>query len=399
MDQSVFWNISVFDIPYMKALFGEFYYPDGTTIDFDSVMKLQKFFMQWFRKEREKELLTFPVLTASILENKDKKSFVDEPFVDFLSEEMENGLSFFIYMSDSADSLSSCCRLKNELAENDFSYSLGAGGVITGSSQVITINANRLFQTHKKESMPFVVKRVQKYLTAFKEVYRGYIEAELLPAYSSGIIDIDKQFVTIGINGLVEAAEFSGLTVSNNKEYIDFCSKFLGMIKKLNTKYKKETGNKVNTEIIPAENLGVKNAKWDKADGLVLNRDCYNSYFYLVEDNDSTILDKIVLHGDSITKYLDGGSALHANFEQLLSKEQFKEIFNICMKHGVPYWTFNVKMTCCNACSFIDASTRTKCKRCGSEDVDYASRVIGYLKRIKNYSLPRQIEAERRFYM
>ena len=398
--QSVFWNVSVFDEYYMKSMFGEFFYPDGTQVDFDSVMKLQKFFMEWFRLEREKELLTFPVLTASVLERKDRQGFMDESFVDYCAEEMAKGLSFFVYQSDSADSLSSCCRLRNELADNDFSYTLGAGGVVTGSCQVITMNVNKLFQRFGGfKELPNLVSRLHKYLTAFKSLYKVYIDAGLIPSYTSGVMDLDKQFVTIGVNGIVEAAEYLGLEISNNSEYKQFLSKFLGTIKDLNTQYRVTTGIKVNTECIPAENLGVKNVKWDKESGLKINRDCYNSYFYIVEDDNSTILDKMALHGKEVTDYLDGGSALHANFAHLLTKEQFYKLFKLAMKHGVPYWTFNVKMTCCSECGHIDVETYDCCPKCGSEDIYYATRVIGYLKPVSKFSSARQEEEGRRHYM
>lgn len=397
-NQSVFWNISVFDKYYMEAMFGDFFYPDGTQIDFDSVRELQKFFMEWFRKEREKSLLTFPVLTASCLEKEDKTGFRDEEFIDFLCEEMEKGLSFFIYESTSADSLSSCCRLKNEITENEFSYTLGAGGVMTGSVQVITLNANRLVQKYGMNELEPLINRMHKYLTAYREIYSHYIDLNMLPPYKAGFISLDKQFITIGVNGLVEAAEYLGYDISPNKYYMDFCAKFLGTIKALNTKYKQTTGIKVNTEMIPAENLGVKNAKWDRKAGLVTKRDCYNSYFYIVEDENTTLLDKFKMHGSEITDYLDGGSALHANLEHLMTKEQAKKLFYIAMQSGVPYWTFNVRMTCCNSCGHIDAETYTQCPKCGSKDIDYATRVIGYLKKITNFSEKRQEEAERRFY-
>lgn len=196
-DQSVFWNISVFDHPYMQEMFGNFYYPDGTQPDMNSLMELQKFFMEWFRKERHKELLTYPVLTASILTD-GKGGFVDPKFVDFCAEQMSKGHSFFVYMSDSVDSLASCCRLRNELADNTFSYTLGAGGVVTGSAQVITLNLNRLAELAIMSNDNFdavlreQIQNTHKYLIASKFVYKDYIKAGLLPAYTAGFMDIDK---------------------------------------------------------------------------------------------------------------------------------------------------------------------------------------------------------------
>ena len=403
-DQSVFWNISVFDRPYMQEMFGNFYYPDGTQPDMNSLMELQKFFMEWFRKERHKELLTYPVLTASILTD-GKGGFVDPKFVDFCAEQMSKGHSFFVYMSDSVDSLASCCRLRNELADNTFSYTLGAGGVVTGSAQVITLNLNRLaelaimFNNNFDELLREQIQYTHKYLIASKFVYKDYIKAGLLPAYSAGFMDIDKQFLTLGINGLVEAAENYGLKINNNTEYKQWVSHVLGIFKEENKKALQQYGCRFNTELVPAENLGVKNAKWDKEDGYWNgNRDCYNSYFYRVEDTDLTILDKIEMYAHDVTDSLDGGSALHLNLEQLPSYEQAKTLFKLCSKNGVPYWTINVLCTICNNCGTIDPVTRKVCKKCGSDNVDYGTRVIGYLKRITDFSDARQKEAAKRYY-
>lgn len=405
-DQSVFWNISVFDRPYMEEMFGNFFYPDGTKPDMDSVMNLQKFFMEWFRKERKKELLTFPVLTASLLTTKD--GFADPEFRDFLATQMSKGHSFFVYMSDHADSLASCCRLRNELADNTFSYSLGAGGVVTGSAQVITMNMNRFVQKyamiHGEEYADFdnllriEIDTIHKYLMAAKEVYKDYIKAGMLPAYTAGFMDIDKQFLTVGVNGVAEAAEFLGIKVSNNDIYKEWLSHILGIFKEENKKALKEYGCRFNTEFVPGENLGVKNAKWDKEAGLKVPRDCYNSYFYLVEDPDCTILDKFELYSRDVCDNLDGGSALHLNLEQLPDYKQAVKLFELARKNGTPYWTFNVLCTICNDCGTIDPVTRKACKVCGSKDVDYGTRVIGYLKRITNFSEARQKEASKRFY-
>lgn len=401
-DQSVFWNISVFDHPYMEEMFGSFFYPDGTQTDYNSLMTLQKYFLEWFRLERKKELLTFPVVTASFLTN--KVGFVDEQFRDYCAEQMSKGHSFFVYMSDSVDSLASCCRLRNELADNTFSYSLGAGGVVTGSAQVITLNVNRIIQDAHKLGTPWrqhlygQIEQTQKYLMATKAVYKEYIDAGLLPAYTAGFMDLDKQFLTLGVNGLTEAAEFLGYTVGNNKPYKEWVAETLSLFKAANKKALKQQGIRFNTELVPAENLGVKNAKWDKQDGYMVNRDCYNSYFYLVEDPDTDMLDKVQMYGKDITDSLDGGSALHLNLEQLPSYEQAKTLFKLCSKNGVPYWTTNVLCTICNKCGTIDPVTRKACKKCGSEDVDYGTRVIGYLKRISNFSEERQKEAMKRYY-
>lgn len=391
-NQSVFWNISVLDRFYFEQLFGGFKFPDGTQPVYEgSFRKLQMFFMEWFRQERERALLTYPVLTASLLVDAEGKP-KDKHFAWACAEEMSKGLSFFVYESDSVDSLSSCCRLRNEFTDNTFSYTLGAGGVSTGSVQVITVNMNRYVQT-REEPFSTLIDRVHMYLLAHRAVIEDYIEGGLLPAYSTGFISLDKQFCTIGINGMLEASEF----VKGKADTV-FFSNYLKDIYKSNKEWKEDTGVKFNTEFVPAENLGVKNAKWDKEDGLKVPRACYNSYFFPVEDDSYNIIDKLRLHGKENTKWLDGGSACHLNMEQLMSKEQAYDLICIAGKLGVNYWTFNVLMTLCNDCGFINVNTENHCTKCGSKDIDYATRVIGYLKRISSFSTERQKEAGLRIY-
>lgn len=396
-DQSVFWNISVFDHDYLQEMFGSFYYPDGSKVSIDSVYKLQLFFLDWFRQEREKELLTFPVVTAALLTD-GKGGFKDNTFMEVLAEEQAQGLSFFVYMSDKVDSLASCCRLRNELADNTFSYTLGAGGVVTGSARVISLNINRICQCGVR--LDEVVDRVHKYLLAHREVLKGYIDAGLLPAYTQGFMDIDKQFLTLGVNGVLEYFEYlrDKKGAVTDKEYPDYLQSLLSFFTMSNKAALSEYGVRFNTEFVPAENLGVKNAKWDKEAGLYVPRDCYNSYFYPVEDTKVNVLDKLKLYSKDIVQYLDGGSALHLNLEQLLSKEQFVHLYKLCSKYGVQYWTTNVLCTICNDCGYINTDTENHCVKCGSTDVDYGTRVIGYLKRISNFSEARQKEAGKRFY-
>lgn len=392
-NQSVFWNISVLDRHYFEHLFGTFHFPDGSQVQYDgSFRALQYLFMEWFRKEREKELLTYPVLTASMLID-DEGTPVDTEFAEMCAEEMAKGLSFFVYESKSVDSLASCCRLRNELSDNTFSYTLGAGGVSTGSVQVITLNMNRLVQ-QKKDTVSDVVSRVHKYLLATRAVIVDYMDSGLLPAYTAGFINIDKQFLTVGINGMLEASEFL-----HGKPDIEFYKDTLKTIYLLNKEDGQKYKVKYNTEFVPAENLGVKNAKWDKEDGLVVPRDCYNSYFFPVESSEYSIIDKLDMHGTRTTAFLDGGAACHLNLAQLLTKKQAYKLMCLAGKKGVNYWTFNCLMTICDDCGYIDVNTERQCTKCGSTNVGYATRVIGYLKRIDSFSTERQKEAMKRYYI
>lgn len=391
--QSVFWNIAIFDEYYFNSLFENFYFPDGSTPNWDTVKELQQLFMTWFNKERTKALLTFPVVTCNTLIENDSPK--DKVMLEFLSKEMSEGNSFFVYQSDSIDSLSSCCRLRNELTDNTFSYTLGAGGIATGSINVITMNINRIVQ--KNWDLEAQIKRIHKYHFAFRSILKDLQLKGMMPVYDGGFITLAKQFSTIGINGMVEAAEFKGIKISNNQEYKDFVTSILKPIYDLNKKAKKEFGCLYNTEFVPGESLGIKNAKWDKKDGLVVPRDCYNSYFYEVEGNEN-IVQKFILHGKEFIKYLDGGSALHLNLEEYPSQQGYKMLLELCAKTGCNYFTTNVKITICNECGNIDKRTLEKCPICNSHNVDYGTRIIGYLKRISSFSKDRQLEAARRFY-
>ncbi|OZB41776.1 MAG: anaerobic ribonucleoside-triphosphate reductase [Alishewanella sp. 34-51-39] len=392
--QSVFWNISVYDQHYFDSMFGNFVFPDFVKPEWSSVSALQQFFLSWFNQEREKTILTFPVVTVAMLTENGRCK--DQQFATEIAREMAAGNSFFIYQSDNADSLASCCRLRSEISDNTFSYSLGAGGVATGSINVITLNMNRLIQDGR--DLASEVSKIHKYQVAYRKLMEEYKAAGLLTVYDAGFISLDKQFLTIGINGMVEAAESQGLTAGNNPDYIRFVQQQLKVIFDANKAAKAEYGYMFNTEFVPAENLGVKNAKWDRADGYFVPRDCYNSYFYVVEDEQTNTLDKFQLHGRELLDYLDGGSALHLNLEEKLDQQGYLQLLNIAAHTGCNYFCVNVKITICNHCEAIDKRTLYACAQCGSRDIDYGTRVIGYLKRISAFSAGRRQEHSLRHY-
>lgn len=409
--QSVFWNIAYFDHTYFNAIFEDFVFPDGDEPKWESVSWLQKHFMEWFNNERLRNYLTFPVETVNLVYDKESKQYIDKEWADFTAEMWSKGHSFFCYNSDSADSLSSCCRLKNGITDNVFSYTLGAGGISTGSKAVITINVNRLVQDVKKKSdknnldfnieldkaIRSQVDDIHKYLNAFNEILKDEQSSGLLPIYDAGYISLPKQYLTIGINGLVEGAEFLGIEVTPNAEYFDYCKSILAPIQEENKKARTDE-IMFNTEYVPAENLGVKNAEWDRKAGYYVPRDCYNSYFFKVEDQELSVLDKMILHGQQVVQYLDGGSACHLNLEEHLDKTQYRALLDIAAKIGCSYLTFNIPNTICNKCGHISKHKEAVCEKCGSTDLDYITRVIGYAKRVSKYSEARQKEARRRVY-
>lgn len=418
--QSPFTNVSYYDHTYFDSLFGEFYYPDGTKPQWEAVDCLQRLFMKFFNKLRTKQILTFPVETMAMVYDPKTNDIIDKDYKDFTAEMYAEGHSFFTYISDSADSLASCCRLRNELAENTFNPTSGLTGVMTGSCNVITLNINRIVQDCNKayglnrnggwkENTSFlrdylvdILQRVYKYHIAFKTMLYDLEDKGMFAASNGGYIYISKLYSTIGINGLNEAARFLGMTVGNNKEYIEFLQLVLGTIKEQNKAHSIHDANRpflFNSEVVPAEGLGGKNYRWDKEDGYIVPEDenLYNSYFYDAHD-DTSVLDKFILHGRQTYQYTDGGSAAHINLEDHLSKEQYLKLIDFAIANGTNYFTFNIPNSKCDDCGYITKHPITECPKCHSKNVTQYTRVIGYLRPIKSFGKDRQIEASKRVY-
>ena len=423
--QSPFTNVSYYDHTYFDSLFGEFYYPDGTKPQWEAVDCLQRLFMKFFNKLRTKQILTFPVETMAMVYDPKTNDIIDKDYKDFTAEMYAEGHSFFTYISDSADSLASCCRLRNELAENTFNPTSGLTGVMTGSCNVITLNINRIVQDwfknydnnitpsdvskYSKDLYPSlkwylqtILDRVYKYHIAFKTMLYEQEEKGMFAACNGGYIHMNKLYSTIGINGLNEAARFLGMAVGNNKEYIEFLQLVLGTIKEQNKVHSIHDANRpflFNSEVVPAEGLGGKNYNWDKEDGYWVPDDenLYNSYFYNAHD-DTSVLDKFILHGRQTYQYTDGGSAAHINLEDHLSKEQYLKLIDFAIVSGTNYFTFNIPNSKCEDCGYITKHPITECPKCHSNHITQYTRVIGYLRPIKSFGKDRQIEASKRVY-
>ena len=416
--QSPFVNFSYFDKPFFDSMFEFFRFPDGTAPIWESLNWLQREFMQWFNKERLKAILTFPVESFALI-YKDGE-FVDKESAQFVAEELERGHSFFIYISDTADSLSSCCRLKNKIQTKEFSFTNGNIGVETGSKSVITLNLNRItqdfckkefgerykfreFTAENKENfrsyIARILSRVYKYHTAYNEYLWDMYDANLLPVYKAGFIDLNKQYLTIGINGLNQAAEYLGLKCSKNNPYKDFCGFIFSIFEEENNKHKTKKTN-FNLEFVPAESLAIKNYNWDKEDGYWVPDDTnlYASYVFKPNENDS-VLDRLYMMSNHFAMdKMSGGAAAHINLDSHLSKEQYLKLLHYCGEIGCSYHTYNIPNAECQDCGFIAKQPFTKCPKCGSEHVDYYDRVIGYLTKVKNWSEGRRIEQKTRVY-
>ena len=430
--QSPFTNISYYDKTYFTSLFGEFYYPDGSKPEWKAIDTLQRLFLKWFNNLRLKQVLTFPVETFAMVH--DGNDIIDKDYKDLCAEMYAEGHSFFTYISDSADSLASCCRLRNELAENTFNPTSGLTGVMTGSCNVITLNINRIVQdwarwyccenpsrisneelisdnwrsylneniVNFKKYLIKILERVYKYHIAYKTMLYDIEDAGVLTSSKAGYIYMKKLYSTIGLNGINEAAEFLGIECSYNEDYKNFCRFITGTIKeqnKLHNIHDKKRPFLFNQEFVPAESLGAKNYNWDKEDGYIVNPDrvLYNSYFYLAHDNTS-VLDKFRLHGKEFTETLDGGVGCHINLEEHLSKEQYLKLIEFAVENGTSYFTLNIPNSECEDCHYIVKKPITECPKCHSKKIKWYTRIIGYLRAIKNFGYERQIEASKRTY-
>lgn len=436
--QTVFWNVGYFDKNYFDGVFGEFKFPDGTAPKWETLSWLQKKFMKWFNEERTKYVLTFPVETMAMLT--DGHDVVDKEYADFTAEMWSEGHSFFCYLSDSPDSLSSCCRLRNSLKDGEddehnhttHQFSMGTASVATGSKSVMTINLNRVIQNatrdyfeqyegiilkegeqvdidkvkDKKVLYEFIsngitemTERVHKYQRAFNEIIKDFLNANMLDIYRAGFINMKKQYLTIGVNGLTDAAEFLSIDANLNGKYEEFVNLILETIN-ISNKKDKTRDCMYNTEFVPGENLSNKNYNWDKKDGYYVSPKhvMYSSYFFNPEDTELSILDKMKLHGNNYVKYLDGGQAAHLNINEHLSFDQYRQLLRVASEYGCSYFTFNCKNTVCNDCGFISKDTLEVCPKCGSHNVDYLTRIIGYLKRVSSFNEARQVEEHMRHY-
>ena len=428
-NQSVFWNLSIFDKPFFDTMYGDFYFPDGSKPQWESLKWLQKDFLHWFNQERLKCILTFPVVSLCLIYQDNK--FVDEDLYEFACREYSEGNSFFTYISDSADSLSSCCRLSSKISKPQFNFTNGQLSEMTGSKNVITLNLNRIVQDWYrnissmtlaglipekkhlvsdilctspmwgfKDYLINILERIYKYQIAYNECLKYLRENKLLPVYDAGFIDMKKQYLTIGINGLNQAWEFLGGKCNKNKEYEEFCNLIFTTIKEQNQLHKtKEL--MFNTEFTPCESASIKLYNKDKKDGYWVPEDTnlYASYIFKPNDPDISILDKIYLHGRNFCgDNLDGGSSAHLNLDSHLSIEQYRKLLKYAAEVGCKYFTFNVPNCECDDCGFIAKQPFKECPKCGSTNVSLWDRVIGYLTKIKNWSTGRQLEQKTRIY-
>lgn len=390
--QSPYVNLSVFDRYYLHGLYGHFRNPDGSGIDEDSVQKLQRMYVEWITEEVEKTgfIFTFPVLTACLLLD-ENKNIRDEEFLDWLSSVNSRYGMINIYMSQDADSLSSCCRLRNGLG---YVNSFGSGGDGVGSVGVCSVNLPRIALISKDEEDFF--ERLKEDIhdchiaTEFRRSWVSRnIDQGLLPLFDYGFMDLSRQYCTVGIVGAYEAAEFLAI-----KDYISFAKKILETINSMNEERRKKTGIPYNVEQVPAENMAVYMAQKDRDLGLQDKYEVYSNQ-WIPLSSDVDVIKRIYVAGQ-LDKLATGGAILHVTTEGRVSGKTHSSIVKFCARQGVVYFALNYVLSKCLSCEDVSVGEPVLCPACGGADFNKFTRVVGFITPVSSWKKERREEFSRR---
>lgn len=435
--QSPFTNLSFFDREYMSSMFGSEKNPDGSYVNIDIAMYIQRLYMEWITDEFEKQILTFPVLTVMFLIDKETKEIIDKDFLALVSKLNIRFGHFNIFISSDITSLSTCCRLisdtekiNNDINKKDYIGSIngfGAGSSINvGSHRVISLNLPHLaylslgkskdtninIQDELITNLVDVVENVHKALVAHRKIIKDLIDKGSLPLYQWGFMMLDRQYSTVGIIGLYEAVEVlnkyctiklinkDGTYTEAGKSYV---KSIINFIKILNEKAEKEYDSRFNLEQVPAEGAAVKLFKKDLLidtviDGKLENvanniyeitkRHIYSNQWYPLTSSIS-VPDRIELSGllDPVT---DGGAILHINIGEVLTQESMKKMIEYSAKQGVIYFAINYNLNVCsNGHTFISSKS---CPKCGKPVNKSYTRIVGYLTEVQTWNKIRREE-------
>lgn len=420
--QTPFVNLSVFDREYLTKLYGEFVYPDGTVPNIEFVMELQKMYVEWLVDEMKskKIVFTFPVMTASLLKDAKTNALLDADFADWLSRVNSEFAFINIYMSEKASSLSSCCRLSNDLdllAELGYVNSFGAGGDGIGSVGVCTVNLPhvalraKVLCEEKAKAMsdgepglvapkPLFFELLKEYVADAQKIVRlrrdwiiENIAKGLLPLYRCGFIDINSQYNTIGICGMYECADFLGESGDIASSYVGFAVDVLGAINALNLEESKTTGVPYNCEQVPAENQAVKMAEKDRLLGLQNKFRIYsNQWIPLTSGVD--VITRMHLAG-KLDNLCSGGAILHITVDGKISPSVQRRLLTMAAERNVRYFTFNYVISRCSACGKMVAGDIRVCE-CGSTNIEAFTRVVGFITPVSHWSRERRDEFHKR---
>ena len=407
INQCAFTNVSIFDHEYMTALFGGLEFPDGTcAIDYiDELVEAQKIFMEVVSDIRETNMFTFPVLSYSLLYVDGK--FVDEPFARWCSKHNIKWSDSNFFVSSNVGILSNCCRLLSDTAKLEaFQNSIGGSGLSVGSCRVSTINLVRIAYEAKCEEAKYLKLLRERTLLDCKALYsmrhilKWNIEKGLLPNYTDGAVELDKQFCTIGGIGMYEVMDMFGYINTDefgNKTYSDdgirFATTILDTINEVKDNF--ECDFTFNVEMIPAENCA---GVICKADNLLFEQDKYfiysNQWIPLYEP--CTLVEKCRL-GGILDQKCGGGCIAHIDIENRFpSEEAAWEALQYIASQGVIYFAFTTKISVCSdRHAFIGLN---HCPKCGKPIADTYARVVGFYTPTSNFQKIRRKEVNQRLF-
>ena len=403
-NQSPFTNLTVFDKKWLHALFGTHINPDCKKTDLDNVIRIQKLFVNQMIKDLKDNPFTFPVMTAALLFNNETHDFDDQEFLDFVCD-INSGTGLFnFYIDDKTASLASCCRLRNSIEEANRQHvtSFGSSGLNIGSHRVVTVNLPQVaYQSESWEDfiklLEYRINLSQEILDINRETLTELIENGRLPLYTHKCIDLDKQFSTLGFIGLNEALEIMGYDIITLKG-TNKAKEILTLMNDMNDKRSKEDGKLRNIEQIPGESAAYTFALKDQVlfENTSLKYPIYsNQYIPLSKSVD--IQQRIRQQGQ-YDKTVGGGSILHLNIQEKVSKEQIKKLVSHCAKMGVVYFAINYNFCQCNTCDKVYIG-QFNISPCHQASVKKYTRIVGFLSETDHWSQQRKFEySNRQFY-
>lgn len=400
--QSAFTNFSIFDKPYLEALFGGKEFPDGTfIIDYiDEIKEYQKAFMKVLSDTRRENLMTFPVVSFALLRQNGK--FVDEDFAKWCCRHNMKWADSNIFVSEDVTSLSNCCRLKSNIKELGYFNSIGGSALEVGSIKVNTINLARLaYETTSEEEYLEALKgRVitcAKTLDVIRDIMKRNTEKELLPNYALGIINMKSQYNTVGIIGVYEALQKFGYTYHDEfgntyykDEGVEFAKKILATITEIKDEFVKDKDYMMNIEQVPGERAAAVLMEKDK---LFFPDEKYDLPLYgnqwIPLGIKTTIAEKVRVSA-ILDKACSGGSIVHINISSPFNSfDEAWYMMNYVADAGVNYFAFNLRISACDNNHGFFGDT---CPECGHPVETTYQRIVGFLTPTKTYSEARKKE-------
>jgi len=406
--QSPYVNVTYLDREYIKSIFKDETYPDGTKIidELENIIMLQKMYWQWISDEREKQMFTFPVMTASLLFK--NCNFLDEDSARFINKVNMKWQDTNLYLADSVDAVASCCRLQSSTKQIKLSLmpnklagmanSIGGSDLNIGSFKVITINLPRIsLETNGDIQQFFEILRkrldlTMKALKAVRSLIEDRINKGLLPLYTFRLMNLDRQYGTIGITGVWEAASLiDGLTTKLVDGYqytndgIEFVDKVLNTISEETEEGRYIYGFTFNIEQVPAEKAAVTLAEKDR----YLFNQPFNIYSnQWIPLNVNTNMINRIYYSSLFDSKVNGGAILHLNIDGQITDEEYSfQLIKQIAESNVKYFTFNTKISVCEE---NHAFYGNVCPICGKPVVDYFTRIVGYLVPSKAFNKVRK---------